>query len=95
MGGSPREIALPIIRKLEKAPRGLYSGVVGWFDNRGRGEFVVPIRCGKISQNQLTLYAGAGVVSGSNPSQEKTETDWKLKAMLDVITGKSDFSSFK
>ena len=95
MGGSPREIALPLIRKLEKAPRGLYSGVVGWFDNRGRGEFVVPIRCGKISQNKLTLYAGAGVVSGSNPSQEKTETDWKLKAMLDVITGKSDFSSFK
>ena len=48
----------------------------------------------KISQNQLTLYAGAGVVSGSNPSQEKTETDWKLKAMLTPLLEKVIFSSF-
>ena len=92
MGGSPREIALPLVRKLENSPRGWYSGITGWIDNRGRGEFVVPIRCGKLSQKSLTLYAGAGVVSGSSPAQEKIETDWKLKAMLDVITGKSDFS---
>jgi menaquinone-specific isochorismate synthase len=92
MGGSPREDALPLVRKLENEDRGWYSGVTGWFDHRGRGEFVVPIRCGKISPSEITLYAGAGVVAGSNPQQEKIETDWKLQAMLDVITGKSDFS---
>ena len=90
MGGSPRDIALPLVKKLEKAPRGWYSGVMGWIDNRGRGEFVVPIRCGKISSEKLTLYAGAGLVEGSIAKQEKKETDWKLQAMLEVITGRTN-----
>jgi menaquinone-specific isochorismate synthase len=89
MGGSPREVALPIIRKLEEKPRGWYSGISGWMDIRGRSEFVVPIRCGKISSKKLTLYAGAGLVEGSIPDQEKKETDWKLQAMLEVITGRT------
>ena len=74
---------------LEKKPRGWYSGVTGWLDNRGRGEFIVPIRCGKITPEKLTLYAGAGLVEGSIPKQEKLETDWKLQAMLEVITGRT------
>ena len=37
----------------------------------------------------LTLYAGAGLVEGSNSQQEKIETDWKLQAMLEVITGRT------
>ena len=90
MGGSPREVALPLVKKLEKVSRGWYSGVMGWIDNRGRGEFVVPIRCGNISSNKLTLYAGAGLVEGSIPKQEKKETDWKLQAMLEVITGRTN-----
>ena len=90
MGGTPREVALPLVNKLEKVPRGWYSGVTGWIDNRGRGEFVVPIRCGKIASNKLTLYAGAGLVEGSIAKQEKKETDWKLQAMLEVITGSTN-----
>ena len=89
MGGTPREVALPLVGKLEKTARGWYSGVTGWLDSRGRGEFVVPIRCGKITPSTLTLYAGAGLVEGSIPAQEKIETDWKLQAMLEVITGRS------
>jgi menaquinone-specific isochorismate synthase len=89
MGGSPREVALPLVSELEQMPRTWYSGVTGWIDNRGRGEFVVPIRCGKILPDNLTLYAGAGLVDGSNPKQEKKETDWKLQAMLEVITGRT------
>ena len=87
MGGTPREVALPLVNKIEKVSRGWYSGITGWIDNRGRGEFVVPIRCGKIASNKLTLYAGAGLVEGSIAKQEKKETDWKLQAMLEVITG--------
>jgi len=93
MGGSPREKALPLVKKLEGFSRGWYSGIAGWFDSRGRGEFMVPIRCGNISPNELTLYAGAGIVEGSIPSLEKAETDWKLEAMLDVITGRSNLSN--
>jgi isochorismate synthase EntC len=56
-------------------------------DSRGRAEFIVPIRCGRLLKNSLTLYAGAGIVEGSIPQLEKNETDWKLQAMLEVITG--------
>ena len=90
MGGSPREKALPLVEELEGFSRGWYSGIAGWYDSRGRGEFMVPIRCGKISPNKLTLYAGAGIVEGSIPADEKAETDWKLQAMLEVITGRSN-----
>ena len=74
---------------MEGFSRGWYSGVAGWFDSRGRGEFMVPIRCGKIMPKSLTLFAGAGIVEGSIPANEKAETDLKLEAMLEVITGKS------
>ena len=87
MGGSPREEALPMVRKLEGFSRGWYSGIAGWFDSRGRGEFIVPIRCGKFTPRTLSLYAGAGIVEGSTPSNERMETDWKLEAMLEVISG--------
>lgn len=87
MGGSPREHALPLIAELEGFQRGLYAGITGWFDSRGRGEFMVPIRCGKIIDNSLTLFAGAGIVEGSIPANERAETDWKLEAMLEVIQG--------
>ena len=89
MGGTPRESALSLVRKLEGSQRGWYSGVTGWLDSKGRGEFIVPIRCGKIMPESLTLYAGAGLVEGSVPEQEKIETDWKLQAMLEVITGRT------
>ena len=50
---------------------------------------MVPIRCGKIMPKSITLFAGAGIVEGSIPANEKVETDLKLEAMLEVITGKS------
>ena len=89
MGGTPRTAALSAVRELEGSPRGWYSGVTGWLDSKGRGEFIVPIRCGNITQDTLPLYAGAGLVEGSVPEQEKIETDWKLQAMLEVITGRT------
>ncbi len=87
LGGTPRPPALTTRAEIEEAPRGRDSGVTGWMDSRGRAEFIVPIRCGRIQKNALTLYAGAGIVEGSIPCDEKQETDWKLQAMLEVITG--------
>ena len=93
MGGTPRPPALAKLAEIEKVPRGLYSGVAGWMDSRGRAEFIVPIRCGRIQNKALTLYAGAGIVEGSIPTNEKQETDWKLQAMLEVITGSPNLPS--
>ncbi|MEK9771964.1 MAG: isochorismate synthase [Opitutae bacterium] len=93
MGGTPRNPALSKLAEIEKSSRGLYSGVAGWMDAKGRSEFIVPIRCGRIQNKSLTLYAGAGIVDGSIPSNEKSETDWKLQAMLEVITGSPNLPS--
>ncbi len=87
MGGSPRRDALPHLRELEGFSRGWYTGVAGWFDHAGNGEFVVPIRCGHLREKEVTLYAGAGILKGSVPANEKRETDLKLRAMLDVLEG--------
>jgi len=93
MGGTPRPSALTKLAEIENVPRGLYSGVAGWMDAKGRAEFIVPIRCGRIQQRSLTLFAGAGIVEGSIPENEKNETDWKLQAMLEVITGSPNLPS--
>src|SRR5690606_19258866 len=75
VGGSPREVAVTAIRELEAFPRGLYAGAVGWLDARGGGEFVVGIRSALVRGTTARVYAGAGIVSGSDPEKEFNETD--------------------
>lgn len=83
--GTPCDLARSAISRLEGYCRDQYCGVVGWMDARGDGEWAVSIRCGLLKQNGLRLYAGAGVVDGSEPDSEWDETTAKLKTMLDVF----------
>lgn len=85
VGGSPRESAVPCIADLEQIERGLYAGVVGWFNHLNEGEMIVGIRSALIEGKSARLYAGAGVVQGSDPSKEMRETEMKLRALLDVL----------
>lgn len=87
VGGTPREAAVPRIAALEQLDRGLYSGVVGWFNHLNEGEMVVGIRSALIQGDTARLYAGAGIVEGSDPEKEMRETEMKLHALLDVLTG--------
>jgi menaquinone-specific isochorismate synthase len=86
VGGTPREDAVPRIRDLEQLDRGLYSGVVGWFNHLNEGEMVVSIRSALIEGTTASLYAGAGIVAGSTPEKETRETELKLQALLDALT---------
>ncbi|HEY5228796.1 MAG TPA: isochorismate synthase, partial [Opitutaceae bacterium] len=63
VGGTPREIVVPMITELEAFPRGLYCGAVGWIDSRGGGEFTVALRSALIDGMRARMYAGAGIVS--------------------------------
>jgi len=85
VGGSPREAAVPCIRGLEGFARGLYAGALGWVDARGEGEFFVALRSALVSQNTARLYAGAGIVEGSDPRKEFQETELKFSALLDAL----------
>ena len=81
-GGSPRKPALSFIEATETSGRGWYAGPCGWIDAKGNGEISVAIRSAFIKENQATLYAGCGIVAGSDPSREYEETALKLRTML-------------
>ncbi len=85
VGGTPRELALDWIRTREPARRGWYSAPVGWFDLEGNGELAVAIRSGVFAGNRGHLWAGAGIVAGSDPDRELAETELKLRAVLGAL----------
>jgi menaquinone-specific isochorismate synthase len=85
VGGTPRDAALLDIPMLEEMDRGLYAGLVGWFNHLNDGEMVVGIRSALIEGDKASLYAGAGIVEGSEPERETRETELKLRALLGVL----------
>jgi len=87
-GGLPRQAALPLIRSYEGFDRGWYAGPVGWVDARGEGEFAVAIRSALLRGNEAVLYAGCGIVAGSEPEREYEESCLKMRPMLWALNGK-------
>ena len=85
VGGHPRDAALAAIAELEGFDRGLYAGPVGWVDRRGDGEWAVALRCASLDGRRAVLSAGAGIVAGSDPEAEWTETQAKLEPMLRAL----------
>src|SRR5690606_24097922 len=85
VAGSPTPRALAWIAEREPDERGWYAGPLGCFDARGDGEFVVALRSGVLVDRTLSLYAGCGIVAGSEPESELVETRWKLAALLGAL----------
>ncbi len=85
VAGVPSEIACDKIRHYEQFDRSLYAAPLGWIDNRGNCEFIVGIRSALIEGNHARLYAGAGIVSGSNPDKEFVEIQLKLQSLLKAL----------
>jgi isochorismate synthase len=85
VGGTPRELAADWIRTREPVARGWYAAPVGWFDLDGNGELAIAIRSGVLAGNRAHLWAGAGIVAGSDPDRELAETEIKLRAMLGAL----------
>ncbi|MBI4898604.1 MAG: isochorismate synthase [Actinobacteria bacterium] len=85
VGGLPWPNAGEAIRSLEGFNRGWYTGGVGWMDILEDGEFHVALRSALVERDRARLYAGAGVVAGSDPASELAETETKLAALLPVL----------
>lgn len=83
--GTPLEASRKAIEKIENFDRGLYAGTIGFFDYKGNGELVVSIRSALIDGKKARLYAGCGIVEGSDPQSEWKETEIKLQAILENI----------
>ncbi|MDX2555586.1 chorismate-binding protein [Streptomyces stelliscabiei] len=88
--GAPKSSALRIIDALETAPRGPYTGGIGWVDaDRGTGELAVGIRTFWIDRaaGELRFGTGAGITWGSDPEAEWRETELKAARLLAVASG--------
>ena len=85
VGGWPRAAALEFIRTHEPGSRGWYAAPVGWVDRRGEGEFAVAIRSGLLRGAEAWLFAGCGIVAGSDPAREYEETRLKLRPLLAAL----------
>ncbi len=84
--GTPTEVARDIIREIEGLDRGRYAGPVGWLDASGDGEWGIALRCGEVDGTRVRLFAGCGIVVGSDPARELAETNAKLVPMRDALT---------
>ncbi|UOQ84821.1 isochorismate synthase DhbC [Gracilibacillus salinarum] len=80
--GHPTEAAHEAIRDIEPFDRQYFTGMVGWCNERGDGEWIVTIRCAEATEHSMQLFAGAGVVAGSKAEEELAETGAKMQTML-------------
>jgi salicylate biosynthesis isochorismate synthase/menaquinone-specific isochorismate synthase len=85
VGGEPWPGAADTIADLERMDRGWYAAPVGWMDATEDGEFCVALRSALLRDREARLFAGVGVVAGSDPAAELEETEVKLQALLPLV----------
>jgi len=85
VGGEPWPAAASAIAALEGMDRGWYAAPVGWMDATEDGEFCVALRSALLRDREAHLFAGVGVVAGSDPAAELAETEVKLGALLPLL----------
>jgi menaquinone-specific isochorismate synthase len=85
--GTPTGAALELIRELEHMDRERYAGPVGWVDADGNGEWGIALRCAQLSGRTARLFAGCGIVAGSDPAAELAEAQVKFRPMRGALDG--------
>ena len=87
VGGTPREAALTAIAELEGMHRGRYTGPTGWVDATGDGEWGIALRCAQLDGRSARLFAGCGIVAGSDADAEVLEAQAKFVPVRDALEG--------
>ena len=83
--GTPRNVAFDIISEIEGMSRGRYAGPVGWIDAGGDGELGIALRAGQVKEREIRIFAGCGIVAGSDPEKELEESSAKMIAMRSAL----------
>jgi anthranilate synthase component 1 len=86
LSGAPKPRALEIISELEPSYRGLFGGVVGYFDYAGNADLAIAIRTTLIRDGVSYMQAGAGIVLDSNADSEYQETLSKAAVVLNSVS---------
>lgn len=88
---TPATTGYPVVKAAEKLPgiekydRDYYTGAVGLIYNMNKAEFAVNLRCGRVNSDKITLYAGCGLVRGSDAKKEFEESELKLRSMATIF----------
>lgn len=88
LSGAPKVRAMELIDRLERSPRGLYGGGVGYYSWTGDADFAIVIRTATIDHgdpDRITVRAGAGIVADSDPTAEYEETEKKMGGVLAAL----------
>ncbi len=85
VGGTPTAVARALIGEIERMDRGQYAAPVGWMDATGDGEWGIALRSGVIDGNTVRLFAGCGIVGGSDPEAELAESQAKFVPVRDSL----------
>jgi para-aminobenzoate synthetase component 1 len=85
ISGAPKRRALEIIRELEPCPRGIYTGLIGYFDDNGDATFSIAIRTMVLEGENLHFSVGSGITAGSVPAREYEETLHKAAGMEQAL----------
>ena len=87
--GVPQERASALLAS-EECARGWYTGSVGWIDADGTSSLSVALRSALLSDQKVTMWAGAGIVAGSDPAAEREEVELKLNAIRNNLTAQPE-----
>jgi len=85
VGGTPTAEAIALISELEGMGRGRYAGPVGWMDASGDGDWGLALRSAQVDGATVRLFAGCGIVAGSDPASELAEARAKLEPVLGAL----------
>jgi anthranilate synthase component 1 len=90
LSGAPKVRACEIIEELEKDPRGIYGGAIGYVDFSGNMDICIAIRMAVKKNDRVYVQAGAGIVADSIPEKEFEESENKARAVIEAILKASE-----
>ena len=85
LSGAPKVRACEIIEELEKCPRGVYGGAIGYIDFNGNMDTCIAIRMASKIKDKVYVQAGGGIVADSIPHNEYMESYNKALAVMNAI----------
>jgi menaquinone-specific isochorismate synthase len=85
VAGTPTAAAQALIAELEAIDRGRYAGPIGWIGADGDGEWAIALRGAQIEGQTIRAFAGCGIVAGSEPDAELSETELKFRPIREAL----------